>query len=295
MTGNLHIFFRENAYHGDADFHFSLYSIHNTDTRKILVHRHWHEEIEIVYVQSGAMRIEIAGEKRTLNAGEIMLIPPEQIHEFTKSGTQNCKFYSLVFQLSLLLSPHSTVIHNKYLRALGHSQRIYCFDQQHPANPLVLALVNHIISLYYEQPFGYELMVSSDLFAFFFHVLQQDVPAIQKDNHLTPTINMRIKKIVNYLEANYSNKITLADMAELIGTSREHFSRFFKNYFQMNFSEYLTTFRVSKATYLLVTTSWSILDVAIASGFNNASYFTNVFTAIMKLTPSAYRKKHQIK
>ena len=289
-TKNIH--FRENAFHGDNNFHFSLYSINNTDNRKILVHRHWHEEIEIVYVQDGKMSVEVSGEKLILKTGEILFIPPEHIHEFKKINTYSCKFYSIVFSLSLLVSSHSTIIYNKYLRTIKKAPNFYLFQQHHLNNEQVVKITEDIINLYRTQPYGYELLVNSYLFSFIFLVLQQGIVTPDAINSLSPSTNMKIKKIIKYLEDNYSNKITLDDMATLVCTSREYFSRFFKKYFQMNFSEYLTTYRVSKATYLLITTNWKILDIAIDSGFNDASYFTSIFTKYMKMTPTQYRKKH---
>ena len=286
--------FREKTYHGDDDFHFSLYSIDNKDMRSILVHRHWHEEAEIVYVESGKMLVEIDGESKTMLAGDICFIAPEQVHEFTKIKNNNCKFFCLVYDLGMLSSPKSTILYKKYLRHI-QSDGVHCyFNVQHQQNKKAQQFVIKMIQESEIREIGYEFVVIGNLQCFMSLVVKQKKNSSMTQNHLTPIANMRVKQITNYIEDNYINKISLQDMADLLEISREHFSRFFKDYFQMNFSEYLTNYRVSKATYLLVTTEWSILDVAIASGFNDASYFTNVFTKFMKLTPSAYRKKHQI-
>ena len=56
------------------------------------------------------------------------------------------------------------------------------------------------------------------------------------------------------------------------------------------FVEYLTDIRLDKAEDLLLNTNLSILDISVATGFENQSYFTKVFKGRDGMTPRQFRK-----
>ena len=58
----------------------------------------------------------------------------------------------------------------------------------------------------------------------------------------------------------------------------------------MTFTNFLYKFRIEKSKELLKNPSFSILDIAIAVGFNNQSYYTMMFKKILNITPVEYRK-----
>lgn len=59
----------------------------------------------------------------------------------------------------------------------------------------------------------------------------------------------------------------------------------------MTFYEYLNQKRISKAEELLSTTSQSITEIAMNSGFFSLSSFNRTFKALKDCTPSVYRRK----
>ena len=74
--------------------------------------------------------------------------------------------------------------------------------------------------------------------------------------------------------------------------SKFHFSRLFKDFVGMSFSQYVTMQRVHKAKLLLLTTQASITDIAMEAGFNSSSTFNRVFYQYEKMSPTDFRQSH---
>lgn len=101
----------------------------------------------------------------------------------------------------------------------------------------------------------------------------------------------RITKIIDYVDKNYQNKISLTDIGNLVGMSSSAVSRFFKNKTKRNFNDYLNTYRISCATRMLIETEKFVSEICFECGFNNISNFNLAFRKYMKCTPNDYRLK----
>ena len=98
-----------------------------------------------------------------------------------------------------------------------------------------------------------------------------------------------IREALSYISGHYSEPITLQDAADKVHLSTAYFSRRFRDVCGVTFKEYLTNVRVEEAKRLLRNTDYSLLDIAIATGFDNQSYFTKVFRKYTGLTPKQFR------
>ena len=103
-----------------------------------------------------------------------------------------------------------------------------------------------------------------------------------------------IYPVARYIEKHYSEQISMSDMAELVGLSSTHFNRRFQEVLHMTPMEYLRSVRVQVAQRLLTTTSESILNISIATGFSDQSHMTKRFRQVTGLTPAAYRKQFKM-
>lgn len=101
--------------------------------------------------------------------------------------------------------------------------------------------------------------------------------------------NELLKKTYAYISQNYSNQITLNDVANYVHLNPAYFSTVFKKASGYSFSYYLNSVRIEESKRLLSNTDYSILDIAIASGFQDQSYFTKIFKKITGLTPKQFR------
>ena len=106
----------------------------------------------------------------------------------------------------------------------------------------------------------------------------------------TNTASSYVQTAIAYISANYSYPITIEDIASYVGISRSHLFRSFTSVLQKSPKEYLTTFRIKQASYLLKHSSLSIAAIAASVGYENGLYFSKTFHKIMGIAPRDYRQ-----
>ncbi|GCD08446.1 helix-turn-helix transcriptional regulator [Clostridium tagluense] len=105
--------------------------------------------------------------------------------------------------------------------------------------------------------------------------------------------NPHINKAINYISKHYSEPLTLNHIAKNLNINKYYFCSLFKNETGQTFSQYLNIIRVEKSKKLLLNNrNFSILDVAVAVGFNSQSYYTTVFKKLNNKTPLELRNSH---
>ena len=95
-----------------------------------------------------------------------------------------------------------------------------------------------------------------------------------------------------YLEENYAQDITLADLAARTGFSTNYFSRIFKEKIGKSFVQCRTEYRVEKAKQLLCWSAKSVTEIATEVGYNDFTYFNRVFKELTGQTPGGYKKNN---
>ena len=98
------------------------------------------------------------------------------------------------------------------------------------------------------------------------------------------------KRVVEFIEENLSNDVSIAAMAELVRLSPYHFSRSFKRSFGVPPHHYHTNRRIERAKLLLADPDTSVTRVAMHVGFSATSAFTDTFHRVTGETPTAYRR-----
>lgn len=105
-----------------------------------------------------------------------------------------------------------------------------------------------------------------------------------------PTANSDIiKKSIQYISKNYAENLTLDTLANHVHLNPTYFSTIFKQSIGSSFKEYLNMVRVEESKRLLSNTNYSLIDIAVATGFEDQSYFTKVFKKYTGMTPKQFR------
>lgn len=102
--------------------------------------------------------------------------------------------------------------------------------------------------------------------------------------------NSIIEKADRFIEANYSQDISLEAVAREVNLSPYYFSRFYKEMTGQNFIDKLANIRIEKAKELLLDPELSIKDISMKVGFTDPNYFSKAFKKITGVTASDYRK-----
>jgi AraC-like DNA-binding protein len=103
----------------------------------------------------------------------------------------------------------------------------------------------------------------------------------------------RMRPVLDYIDLNISNAVTLNDLAEVIHLHPHYFSNLFKETMRIPPMTYLVRRRTEKAQQLLVMTDDSVKRIAWAVGYDDEFYFSRAFKKIVGLAPFDYRKHVQ--
>lgn len=105
-----------------------------------------------------------------------------------------------------------------------------------------------------------------------------------------PTENKAIAIIGDYLQDNYDDNISLAELAVMVGMSRFYLSRLFRREKGISLSAYQTQIKIDRAKKLL-SQGMPIAQVASATGFYDQSHFGYHFKRLVGTTPGNYQKE----
>ncbi len=115
--------------------------------------------------------------------------------------------------------------------------------------------------------------------------LTQAVSAAKKLGRFSPVI----RDVLSYLSSNYTQNITLQELAKKNHISAEHLSRTFKKEVEKNISDFIAELRTKKAAELLKNSKLSVSEIAMYVGYPDSNYFVKVFKKRYGMPPSAYR------
>ncbi len=100
----------------------------------------------------------------------------------------------------------------------------------------------------------------------------------------------RLKRAIDYVEAQLDKPVSLADVASSAGLTRMHFAAQFRAATGLRPHEYLLRRRIERAQEMLVGTNMSLVDVALSVGFQTQAHFTSVFKRYAGQPPRAWRE-----
>ncbi|WP_143762603.1 MULTISPECIES: helix-turn-helix domain-containing protein [unclassified Cohnella] len=107
-------------------------------------------------------------------------------------------------------------------------------------------------------------------------------------------LKSELRETIRYIEEHYQEDISLQEIAASIPMSESNFSRLFKKQTGVSFVEYLTQLRMEKAKELLLRPDEKVYEIALAVGYQDSRYFSQIFRKYTGDTPSEYRSRFGI-
>lgn len=276
-----------------GDYSFPLEIFYNTLSKMVhgFVDPHWHQELEFTIVQNGEMEYQVNDKIFSLKSGKGVFSNSKCIHTARPYIDRDCNFYSIVFN-PILVKSHENSYLNHYVDEIVDSTNVQYVE----LNPeigwqnAVLDLADQISSLYIERDHGFDLRIKGKLLELWAH-FYEGVQLILKENEFSRTKNIQlIKNMITFIQDNFSERITLEDIAKAANISKSECCRIFKSIMKESPFTYLINYRIQKSIPLLLSNSLSISQVAQMVGFTHASYYAEVFRRVMNISPSCYRK-----
>lgn len=111
----------------------------------------------------------------------------------------------------------------------------------------------------------------------------------EKDTLHQRTKLKRAETILYYIQNHYHEKITSQTLSDLCYMNESHFCRFFKKNFGKTPLAYINEYRIEKACDMLLSTTASITEIALSSGFEDINYFSRTFKKLKGVSPSQFR------
>lgn len=250
---------------------------------------HYHPEYEINFVENASGK-RIVGESINEYKNTDLVITGPNIFHSWQSDTGGAELVvTIQFQQDLL----SSNFQNKKLftpikEMLEHSNRGIAFGEKtiDGLGPRIKGLINQngFKSFLEFLDILHEMSLAED----------QKILCSQT---FSPEVDMfksrRIRITCEYINRNYQNKITISELANLIGMTDTSFCHFFKKRTQKSFIDYLNDVRIGHASVQLIDTTKTISEICYSCGFNNISNFNRFFKSKKGLTPSEFRKFNQ--
>ncbi|MFZ5351293.1 MAG: AraC family transcriptional regulator [Bacillota bacterium] len=248
---------------------------------------HWHSYFEIILVLEGTAEIQLNSDYFHASTGELVLVDVYDIHNVAGQ----CRY--MVINIDPAQIPHIRSSFKEVFPKTTEAKRIKS-DIEEKAPQVVKACIFDIFSLYKEKPFGYMLLVMGKIYemlgsihGYAASLNSNSLPVSQtRKEDLT-----RLNNIVEYIRNNYTRDIELEDIAKEVGFTPTYFCRFFKRAMGKTFFEYLNYYRCSKAEILINTTSMTITEIAMETGFSSLSYFDKVYKKHKGCRPSEEKSR----
>ncbi|TCT15669.1 AraC family transcriptional regulator [Natranaerovirga pectinivora] len=117
--------------------------------------------------------------------------------------------------------------------------------------------------------------------------LARDSDFIRKKRE--PNYSIYVRKALEYISTKYNEPLTVEEISDYLGISKCYFCSLFKKDTKKTFTQALNEIRIEKSKELLKDTDLSLLDIAIAVGFNNQNYYNMIFKKMNDITPYQYR------
>lgn len=99
----------------------------------------------------------------------------------------------------------------------------------------------------------------------------------------------RLRRITEYVDSHYADRITLSELAENEGITVTYLSHFIHDNLDMTFQDYVNNVRFEKALKLIENSNMRLMDVSLESGFSDVKYLNKMFEKRFGCTPKEYR------
>lgn len=230
---------------------------------------HFHKNLEVIFVLKGAVNCTVNNVPYRLTPGDFGLCLPYDIHRYAPET--DTLYWVLVFSEDFVRS------FSKHVS--GKTGNGFCFtcdaeDEKY--------MKKHLIN----NPDPSLFTLKSCLYALCEQYLN-NIELLDRDRKELENMSV----IADYMAENHTKDISLKHIANLLGYDYNYMSRYFRNIFNITFTDYLNIYRLETAVDLLNNTDKNITEIALLSGFQSVRTFNHFFKKNMNMTPSQYKRK----
>lgn len=246
---------------------------------------HFHQEVELVYVMEGELRLYVMEREYHLKRGDICVINSNEEHRIETQGEITTALLFITY--SLIRSVYNGVSSFFFCNSTSEDDERY---------EKLRELLNQLLKrkMFCEKE-AEEEQHEYEYLSVFYKVLgyltSNFIKKAKTDAGMSmqQKSQMRTLQINEYIMNNYNQPISLKSLADTLYLSEGYLSRYFKKIYNMSFSAYLRQVRLSHAMSELLYTDKAILQIALDNGFSSISFFNKVFKEEYGKSPSHIR------
>ena len=273
----------------DTLFYFFDYDVRTED--KNMQFQHFHTFYELCIMMCPNTKHLLEGKPYDMDAFDIIGIPPNVLHRTYYPPGDPCK--RLIIQFNL--PRNVTGLSNEYEQLLGiFHQEVPIFRFDRDLQKKIFSKLNDIFMLALKTDPMRDLSIHLKFTEFLMLLfLNQKRNTYTNKSEMT-AMEKKIYSVTSYIHAHYSEDLSLDALAQNFYISSCYLSHQFKDVTGFTLTDYIQMTRVRNLQSLLINTQIPITQAAFACGFASFSQFNRVFQKHIGMSPSQYRKQHQM-
>ena len=252
---------------------------------------HWHDDIEFIVILDGEMNYNVNGEIIRLRKGEGIFVNARQMHfRFSDSKTE-CEFICIILHPLLLCS--LPAYEQDFIMPVIHSSTPFIFlDPNIGWQDGILEQLNFMYRCKEKKSAPLDVQFS---FAAIWSLLYENIPLDDNISNSKSSDLTIVRDMVGFIQKNYTQKISLDDIALSGAVGQSKCCKLFAKYFRQTPNNYLNGYRLNKSLELLCDNDMSVTEIALSVGFGGASYYAELFRKCFGKSPTEYRKSKLLK
>ncbi len=244
------------------------------------VHKHWHNSLEIVLPICSEDFAWVDGRYYKLYQKNMMplIINSRSIHAFEQGRPK--PYIGLALQINY-----------RFLKELYPEIDHIYFKQPDEKVGMLIKKQLFLINEYYETESNHkDLLIYSALYHLIYLLVEQlSIEKKDKVELKSEKNKHRITSIINYIDENYQEDLTIELLSEVFHLSEGHLSKLFKENLGMTIKAYISQTRAKEVKQALLTSDLPLIDIAIMCGFPNVKSMNKVFKDLYHCTPKQFR------
>ncbi len=289
---NLNKVSKELRPHGSLEFPCAGYSSLYTERQEDIIPWHWHEEMEMIYIEKGQMKLKIPSDSFLLEEGDCIIFNSNILHY--GAAVLECKLHSLVFSPTLIVGNEDLVFAKKYIQPLLNCNNFSHYLIKAGDHKTITDWFHHAFEALAQDRYGYEFTVRENLSRICLFLCGKFHPQTDMANAPLNQDNLRLRKMLAFIHKNFADDISLSEISGAADISERESLRCFKKTIQLSPIQYLLKYRIMQgAEALLGNPADSISEIATLCGFDSPSNFARTFKRFYNCTPREYRNKNR--
>lgn len=170
--------------------------------------------------------------------------------------------------------------------AMGFSHNAHVVDVRRTTE--MSDCISRIMSLR-KADFPEDLLRTAEMMRFFALIMGDQTMHSAWGGESGKRFSPYVREAIDYLTANYSQKIRISDLADQIGINRSHLATSFRREAKLSPQEFLMSLRLDKAVFFLQESAFSIRKIAEMVGYDDVFAFSKIFKKHVGVSPRQFR------